>query len=61
MAKRSKQAVGHGTNGSYLRLVRAFALRPIRSDVELDRAIAMIDSLVTRKISTWASKITLMC
>ena len=30
------------------RLVRELPLRPIRSEVELDRAIAMIDSLISR-------------
>jgi HTH-type transcriptional regulator/antitoxin HigA len=48
MAKRSAQAVQHGPDDSYLGLVRAFPLRPIRSDSELDRAIAVIDTLITR-------------
>jgi len=34
---------------SYLRLVRAFPLRPLRSEEELDRAIAVIDSLLDRE------------
>jgi HTH-type transcriptional regulator/antitoxin HigA len=33
---------------SYLALIRRFPLRPIRSDAELDRAIAVVDSLVDR-------------
>jgi HTH-type transcriptional regulator/antitoxin HigA len=33
---------------SYLRLVRAFPLRPIRTEEELDRAIEVIDSLLDR-------------
>lgn len=33
---------------SYLTLVRRFPLRPIQSDVDLDRAIAMVDSLLDR-------------
>ncbi|MGP0069425.1 MAG: helix-turn-helix domain-containing protein [Isosphaeraceae bacterium] len=33
----------------YFQLVREFPLRPIRSDAELDRAIAVIDSLVDRE------------
>jgi HTH-type transcriptional regulator/antitoxin HigA len=33
---------------NYLELVRQFPLRPLRSDKELDRAIAMIDSLLDR-------------
>jgi HTH-type transcriptional regulator/antitoxin HigA len=48
MARRSKQVVQYDTDDNYLGLVRAFPLRPIRSDAELDRAIAMIDSLITR-------------
>jgi HTH-type transcriptional regulator/antitoxin HigA len=48
MARRSKHAVQHGADDNYLGLVREFPLRPIRSDAELDRAIAMIDSLITR-------------
>ena len=48
MARRSKQMVRHGSDDIYLGLVREFPLRPIRSDAELDRAIAMIDSLIAR-------------
>ena len=33
----------------YLELVRRFPLRRIRSDAELDRAIAIVDELVSRK------------
>jgi HTH-type transcriptional regulator/antitoxin HigA len=36
------------TDTGYLELVRMFPLRPIRSEIELDRAIAMIDSLLAR-------------
>ena len=32
----------------YLELVRQFPLRPIRTDAELDRAIALINSLIDR-------------
>ena len=32
----------------YLKLIRKFPLRPIRSAEELDRAIAVVDSLVIR-------------
>src|SRR5688572_27124346 len=32
----------------YLELVRRFPLRPLRSDAELDRAIAVINSLIDR-------------
>jgi HTH-type transcriptional regulator / antitoxin HigA len=32
----------------YLKLIRRFPLRPIRTEEELDRAIAMVDSLVVR-------------
>jgi HTH-type transcriptional regulator / antitoxin HigA len=33
----------------YFDLVHAFPLRPIRTDAELDQAIAMIDSLIDRE------------
>jgi HTH-type transcriptional regulator/antitoxin HigA len=33
---------------AYLKLIRKFLLRPIRSEEDLDRAIAMIDSLGSR-------------
>jgi HTH-type transcriptional regulator/antitoxin HigA len=33
---------------TYLKLIRKFPLRPIRSDEELDRAIAMVDALGSR-------------
>ncbi len=48
MTKRSKSVIERGRDDNYLKLVRAFPLRPIRSDAELDRAIAMIDLLITR-------------
>jgi HTH-type transcriptional regulator / antitoxin HigA len=48
MSRRSKQVVQQGADDNYLGLVREFPLRPIRSDAELDRAIAIIDSLITR-------------
>jgi HTH-type transcriptional regulator / antitoxin HigA len=49
MKRRSKQAIRRGADDNYLKLVQTFPLRPIRSDDELDRAIAMIDSLITRE------------
>jgi HTH-type transcriptional regulator / antitoxin HigA len=48
VARHSKKLVRKNTDDSYLALVRALPLRPIRSDAELDRAIAMIDSLISR-------------
>ena len=48
MARQSKQVVQRVADDTYLGLVRALPLRPIRSEAELDRAIAMIDSLITR-------------
>jgi HTH-type transcriptional regulator/antitoxin HigA len=48
MARRSKRVVGHDADAQYHKLVQSFPLRPIRSDTDLDRAIAMIDSLITR-------------
>jgi HTH-type transcriptional regulator/antitoxin HigA len=35
-------------SAAYIKLIRKFPLRPIRSDEELDRAIAMVDSLGSR-------------
>ncbi len=46
MARRSKKVVRKGPDDSYIELVRVLPLRAIRSDIELDRAIAMIDSLI---------------
>jgi HTH-type transcriptional regulator / antitoxin HigA len=48
MAKHSKKVVVKGADDRYIRLVRELPLRPIGSEVELDRAIAMIDSLIGR-------------
>jgi HTH-type transcriptional regulator / antitoxin HigA len=48
MAKRSRPTVKGDKGDKYIDLVHAFPLRPIRSDAELDGAIAMIDSLITR-------------
>ncbi len=48
MAGRSPRAVRRGENDGYLKLVKAFPLRPIRSESELDRAIEVIDSLCAR-------------
>ncbi len=36
------------TEDQYLELLRGFPLRPLRSDADLDAAIAMIDSLIDR-------------
>jgi HTH-type transcriptional regulator / antitoxin HigA len=44
----AKRATKLGKNEKYIDLVHAFPLRPIRSEAELDRAIAVIDSLVVR-------------
>jgi HTH-type transcriptional regulator / antitoxin HigA len=33
----------------YLKLVLSFPLRPLRSDADLDRAVAMVDALTDRK------------
>ena len=49
MAKRSPRALRQSGDDNYLALVRAFPLRPIRSEAELDRAIAVIDSLIARE------------
>ena len=38
-----------GPRDPYLRLIRAFSLRPIRSEDELDEAIRVIDSLLDRE------------
>jgi HTH-type transcriptional regulator/antitoxin HigA len=36
------------TGDLYLKLVREFPLRPLRSDADLDRAVTMIDALIDR-------------
>jgi HTH-type transcriptional regulator/antitoxin HigA len=38
----------HAVGDLYLNLIRAFPLRPLRSDADLDAAVAVIDSLVDR-------------
>jgi HTH-type transcriptional regulator/antitoxin HigA len=50
MAKTPSPDTARGTSAGdlYLELVRRFPLRPIRSEEELDRAIAVIDSLIDR-------------
>jgi HTH-type transcriptional regulator/antitoxin HigA len=50
MGKRLKSgdARGRSREDMYLKLVRKFPLRPIRSDQDLDRAIAVINSLIDR-------------
>ncbi len=48
MPKHPKKVVLKGEDDRYIRLVRQLRLRPISTDVELDRAIAMIDSLISR-------------
>ena len=49
MAKRSPCALRHSGDDNYLGPVRAFPLRPIRSESELDRAIAVTHSLIIRE------------
>lgn len=41
-------ALADEARGHYLELVQRFPLRPLRSDEELDRAIAVIDELTDR-------------
>ncbi|MCC6125265.1 MAG: helix-turn-helix domain-containing protein [Pirellulales bacterium] len=41
--------IADAKNDRYLELVIQFPLRPIRSDLDLDEAIRMVDSLVGRK------------
>jgi HTH-type transcriptional regulator/antitoxin HigA len=48
MAVQSKKSQALPGRDSYLELVKKFALRPLRTDKELDRAIEMIDSLIIR-------------
>lgn len=40
---------GSRASASYLRLVIAFPIRPLRSDAELDEAIQVLDRLLSRK------------
>jgi HTH-type transcriptional regulator/antitoxin HigA len=47
---RSKShANGNPLPPAYLRLVKRFRLRPVRSDDELDQATALVDALLSRK------------
>jgi HTH-type transcriptional regulator/antitoxin HigA len=48
MARAAENAHATPERDHYLELVRRFALRPIRSDEELGRAIEVIDSLIVR-------------
>jgi HTH-type transcriptional regulator/antitoxin HigA len=48
MASMIKRRGRTGPSASYLALVRAFPLRPIRSENELDRAIHVVDQLLDR-------------
>jgi HTH-type transcriptional regulator/antitoxin HigA len=45
---RPPQESGGGFD-AYLELVRRLPLHPIRSDAELDRAVAVLDGLLSRK------------
>ena len=49
MATKNLQKTAKGSSDRYFELVRQFPLRPICSEAELDRAIALIDSLVDRE------------
>jgi HTH-type transcriptional regulator/antitoxin HigA len=51
MARKRAMTIGtvYGkTEDRYLDLVRKFPLRPLRSDVDLDAAVAVVDSLIDR-------------
>jgi HTH-type transcriptional regulator / antitoxin HigA len=48
METRSKHTARRNTDDKYMQLVRTFPLRPIRTDAGLDRAIAVVDSLIDR-------------
>jgi HTH-type transcriptional regulator/antitoxin HigA len=48
MAARSGKSATIAVSATYLKLVRGFPLRPIRTDEELDRAIDVINSLLDR-------------
>jgi HTH-type transcriptional regulator/antitoxin HigA len=39
----------HAAGDAYLKLIQVFPLRPLRTEADLDSAIAVIDSLVDRK------------
>jgi HTH-type transcriptional regulator/antitoxin HigA len=54
MAGKMSTTSRHGRPGAegYMALIRAWPLRPIRSEVELDRAIAMLDALSDRQALT---------
>ena len=46
--KRKTKPKAARLSGSYLALIRQFPLRPVRSDAELDRAVAVVDGLIDR-------------
>ena len=46
--EQEKNMASQVTFPAYLKLIRRFPLRPIRSDEDLDRAIAMVDALGAR-------------
>src|SRR5438105_241564 len=50
MAGRKLQAPVRRAPDSYLKLVRQFPLRPIRSEEELDQALVMLNTLLDRGI-----------
>ena len=47
-AIRSARRSGRAIHADYLRLVRAFLLRPLRSDREYDAAATVLDALAVR-------------
>jgi HTH-type transcriptional regulator / antitoxin HigA len=47
-ASRANSAALGGADPAYLTLIRRFALRPVRTDAELDAASAVIDELTNR-------------
>ncbi len=46
--ERKESMATHVVSPAYLKLIRKFPLRPIRSEEVLDRAIAMVDALGSR-------------
>lgn len=52
MAKNTTTAQPPSVGDRYFELIKSFPLRPIRSDAELDRAIAVIDSLIDAQALT---------
>ena len=57
----STRAVYGRREDRYLELVRRFPLRPLRTDADLDAAVAVVDELSTRTSCPSPSRTTSTC